>query len=509
MVKLFNLFKKENREGGYHPSAVPPKWLGIETGIGGIAAEESSVKSIASAFRCINLLSNILGCLPLSVFFEESGKRKKATQDPVYQLLHSKPNRNMTSIVFLQTMMHNLVVSGNSYAQIVRAKNGKITELIPLKPSRMRVGIGDKGQILYVFSSTNGEIKFSPEQILHIKNVSNDGILGISPISEARKVFEMSIAVEEHGFNTFANGAAPKGVLKIPSALTKEKLNNIRRAWEDTYSGARNTAKTIILDEGADWKEISMSLADAEFLQQRKYQAKDICMIFGVPPHLIGDLERATFSNIEHQDLQFLKYTLLPYIRAFEQEINSKIFGQESIYNGFFAEFNVNAFARADQKGRYDAYAVGIQWGFLTRNEARALENLDLIDGLDDPLSPLNMTTINAKSQEDARQDIKSVAFLPIFEEIIARGNTKLNNQLLNKNKNKDDLIVEHKDYLFRTLRNATIAYAWQENNGVASNQKRAEALKSLKSWIDLDYNSEVEPERLAEILINRIKEDG
>lgn len=525
-MNLLNFFfGGEVREGGYHPSAVPPKWMGLSNdAASGVNVDEKTVLGIATAYRCINILANSLACLPLHTYKSEIGKDDKQTKtklvdDPIYRLLHSKPNRMMTSLYFFQTLMGNAALLGNSYAQIVRNNAGIPVELLPLPESFVTPVLftpaDNSGQMLrYVYknNSTKEPLVLRDDQVLHIRGLSGDGLVGYSPIRVLREVFGMTHAIEKHGATVFKNGANVRGVLKHPAKLDTGIIEHLRRQWQELYSGSENAGKTVVLEEGMDWKQITMSLQDAQFLDQRKYQAGEICVAYGVPPHMVGNLDRSTFSNMEQQDLFFLRYTMLPWIKTFEQEINDKLFRGDPTK---FVEFQINGFARADQSGRYTAYSTGIQSGFLTRNEVRAWENLDPIDGLDEVLTPLNMKEgqdsepqnddtndknapenepkkpieepkAEQKTAHNGNLEPKIEAFKPIIKEILERALTREFNK---KNTLKDPVKLveahnEHCDFLNKILRNSVIAFAELVAPSQLSEQQIAD---KLAAWVQ-DY---------------------
>ena len=304
---------------------------------------------------------------------------------------------------FREIMMTSLLLYGNAYARIIR-KQGHVTELWYLKPQYMTVERDTiTGKIKYTYSDdiTNKTYVYKPNQIFHIKGLSIDGVKGLSPIAQAREAVGLSLATEEYGAKFFGNGARPGGVLEHPGILKDpEKL---RESWNQVYQGTRNSHKVAVLEEGMKYHSIGIAPEDAQFLETRKYQVNEICRIFRVPPHLVGDLERATFSNIEHQSIEFVQHTIRPWIVRWEQAIARALLSAEerTIY---FARFNVDGLLRGDYKSRMEGYAVGRQNGWLSTNDIRKLEDLPLVAtelGGDDYLVNGNMIPIRKIDKEE------------------------------------------------------------------------------------------------------------
>ena len=335
------------------------------------------------------------GCITPSTFIQKKkkGKNELAEEHPLFSCLYEIPNDEMTSFEFRETMMTSLLLYGNAYARIIR-KQGHVTELWYLKPQYMNVERDSTtGKIKYTYSDdvTNKTYVYKPNQIFHMKGLSIDGVKGLSPIAQAREAVGLSLATEEYGAKFFGNGARPGGVLEHPGILKDpEKL---RESWNQVYQGSRNSHKVAVLEEGMKYHVIGIAPEDAQFLETRKYQVNEICRIFRVPPHLVGDLERATFSNIEHQSIEFVQHTIRPWIVRWEQEIGRVLLSDEerTIY---FARFNVDGLLRGDYKSRMEGYAVGRQNGWLSINDIRSLEDMPLVPpekGGDDYLVNGNM----------------------------------------------------------------------------------------------------------------------
>lgn len=370
----------------------------------GVRVDEESSMRTSAVYACVKILAETVASLPLHLYKKgTNGKNEFADQHPLFSCLYETPNDEMTSFEFREIMMTSLLLYGNAYARIIR-KQGHVTELWYLKPQYMTVErdtITGKTKYTYSDDITNKTYVYKPNQIFHIKGLSIDGVKGLSPIAQAREAVGLSLATEEYGAKFFGNGARPGGVLEHPGILKDpEKL---RESWNQVYQGTRNSHKVAVLEEGMKYHSIGIAPEDAQFLETRKYQVNEICRIFRVPPHLVGDLERATFSNIEHQSIEFVQHTIRPWIVRWEQAIARALLSAEerTIY---FARFNVDGLLRGDYKSRMEGYAVGRQNGWLSTNDIRKLEDLPLVAtelGGDDYLVNGNMIPIRKIDKEE------------------------------------------------------------------------------------------------------------
>lgn len=367
----------------------------------GVRVDELSAMQTSAVYACVKILAETVASLPLHLYKKgKDGKNEQAEQHPLFCCLYECPNEEMTSFEFRETMMTSVLLWGNAYARIIR-KKGHVSELWYLKPQNMTVERDSvTHRIKYTYSDdiTNQTVVYRPEQVFHLKGLSLDGVKGISPIAQAREAVGLALATEEYGAKFFGNGARPGGVLEHPGILKDpEKL---RESWNKVYQGTRNSHKVAVLEEGLKYHSIGIAPEDAQFLETRKYQVNEICRIFRVPPHLVGDLERATFSNIEHQSIEFVQHTIRPWLVRWEQEISRSLL-DESERLLYFARFNVDGLLRGDYKSRMEGYAIGRQNGWLSINDIRRLEDMSLVPadkGGDDYLVNGNMTA--AKIEE-------------------------------------------------------------------------------------------------------------
>ena len=349
----------------------------------------------AAVYACVRVLAESVAQLPLVLYRRtKDGGKERATDHPLYSVLHSTPNSWQTSFEYREGQMASLGLRGNAYAYIVRAGN-IVRELIPIHPERVQIKQNSDFSITYsVRPGTGGDYKEIPtNEIHHLRGLSTNGLYGLAPISQAREAIGLSLATEEHGARLFQNGARPGGIVHRPKesgTWSEEAAKRFLQTFREAYSG-EGIHKTALLEDGMTFEVVSMTSEDAQFLQTRKYQRSEIAAVYRVPPHLIGDLEHATFSNIEQQSLEFVQYTLMPWLKRWEQAISRDLLSP-SERETYFAEFLVDGLLRGDVQSRFNAYGVAITNGWMNRNEVRVLENMNPEPGLDEFLKPLNMT---------------------------------------------------------------------------------------------------------------------
>ena len=351
----------------------------------GKAVTERSAMQMTAVYSCVRILAEAVAGLPLHLYrYKEDGGKEKALDHPLYLLLHDEPNPEMSSFVFRETLMTHLLLWGNAYAQIIRNGKGEVIALYPLMPNRMVVDRDIHGQLYYQYTRSTEEaptmkgvtVNLPPSDVLHIPGLGFDGLVGYSPIAMAKNAIGMAIACEEYGAKFFANGAAPGGVLEHPGTIKDPQ--RVRESWQSTFGGSGNSNKIAVLEEGMKYTPIGISPEQAQFLETRKFQINEIARIFRVPPHMVGDLEKSSFSNIEQQSLEFVKYTLEPWLVRWEQSIQRTLFSPEE-KKSYFAKFNVEGLLRGDYASRMTGYATARQNGWMSANDIRELENMDRI----------------------------------------------------------------------------------------------------------------------------------
>ena len=351
----------------------------------GKPVNERTAMQMTAVYAAVRILAEGVASLPLQVYRRgENGDRSKAEDLNLFYLLHDKPNPEMTSFIFREALMCHLLLFGNAYAQVLRNGRGEVAALYPLLPNKMSVERDEKGQLFYRYIRNDSEpptmegntVILMPGDVLHIPGLGFDGLVGYSPISMTKNAIGLALAAEEYGSRFFANGAAPAGVLEHPGVI--RDVSKLRESWNETFGGSRNAGKVAILEEGLHFNPISMSPQDSQLLETRQYQLTEIARIFRIPPHMLGDLSKATFSNIEEQSLEFVKYTLTPWICRWESSLTDALLSREE-QRKYEIRFNVEGLLRGDYKSRMEGYAVGINNGFMCPNDVRRLEGFDLI----------------------------------------------------------------------------------------------------------------------------------
>lgn len=350
----------------------------------GKTVTERSAMQMTAVYSCVRILAEAIAGLPLHVYrYNSDGGKEKAIDHSLYLILHDEPNPEMSSFVFRETLMTHLLLWGNAYAQIIRNSKGEVMALYPLMPNKMSVDRDENGQLYYQYLRSTDEVGgknetviLKPTDVLHIPGLGFDGLVGYSPIAMAKNAIGLAIATEEYGAKFFANGAAPSGVLEHPGTIKDPQ--RVREAWQSQFGGSQNSGKIAVLEEGMKYTPISISPEQAQFLETRKFQINEIARIFRVPPHMVGDLEKSSFSNIEQQSLEFVKYTLDPWVIRWEQSIMRTLLTPEE-KKSYFVKFNLEGLLRGDYQSRMNGYATARQNGWMSANDIRELENLDRI----------------------------------------------------------------------------------------------------------------------------------
>ena len=351
----------------------------------GKPVNERTAMQMTAVYSCVRILAEAVAGLPLNLYhYLPDGGKEKSFDHPLYRLLHDEPNPEMSSFVFRETLMTHLLLWGNAYAQIIRNGKGEIVALYPLMPNKMTVDRDKDGQLYYSYNHSSEEsptmagstVILKPSDVLHVPGLGFDGLVGYSPIAMAKNAIGMAIACEEYGAKFFANGAAPGGVLEHPGTIKDPQ--RVREAWQSQFGGSGNSNKIAVLEEGMKYTPIGISPEQAQFLETRKFQINEIARIFRVPPHMVGDLEKSSFSNIEQQSLEFVKYTLDPWVIRWEQSIMRTLLSADE-KKQYFVKFNLEGLLRGDYASRMSGYATARQNGWMSANDIRELENLDRI----------------------------------------------------------------------------------------------------------------------------------
>ena len=380
---------------------------------------ERSAMQMTAVYSCVRVLAEAVAGLPLHLYrYKEEGGKERAIDNNLYHLLHDEPNKEMSSFIFRETLMTHLLLWGNAYAQIIRNGKGEVVALYPLMPNKMQVDRDENGELYYIYTRSSEEAKtmegatvyLTPRDVLHIPGLGFDGLVGYSPIAMAKNAIGLAIATEEYGAKFFANGAAPSGVLEHPGTI--KDPSRLRENWNSTFGGSANSGKVAVLEEGMKYTPISISPEQAQFLETRKFQIDEIARIFRVPPHMVGDLEKSSFSNIEQQSLEFVKYTLDPWVIRWEQSLSRSLLNEDEKRRYFF-KFNLEGLLRGDYESRMSGYATARQNGWMSANDIRELENLDKIpaeDGgdlylINGNMLPLNKAGAYANKEKEDKTD--------------------------------------------------------------------------------------------------------
>ena len=351
----------------------------------GKRVNERSAMQTSAVYACVRVISESVASLPLHLYrYNKDGGKEKAIDHPLYHLLHDEPNPEMTAYSFFEVALTHLLLWGNSYSQIIRNGKGEVIGLYPLMPDRMTVDRDEKGHLYYEYMVSSDDaptnkgstVRLKPEDVLHVPGLSFDGLVGYSPIAMAKNAIGLGIAAEEYGSKFYANGAAPSGVLEHPGTL--KDPSKVRESWTQTFGGSANSNKVAVLEEGMKYTPISINPSEAQFLETRKFQIEEIARLYRVPLHMIGDLDHATFSNVEHLSLDFVKYSLDPWIVRWEQGLMKALLS-DSEKGQYFIKFNVDGLLRGDYASRMQGYATARQNGWMSANDIREMEDMNMI----------------------------------------------------------------------------------------------------------------------------------
>ena len=378
---LSKLFRTRDKPKDYYIGTDFRYLFGPSTS--GKNVNEFTAMQTTAVYACVRILSETLAALPLQLYRYTPGGKERVYDHPLYHILHDEPNPEMTSFIFRETLMSHLLIWGNAYAQIIRNRLGRVQGLYPLRPDKMTVCRDESGQIYYIYTKTSdenpaikpyGQVPLRKYEVLHIPGLGFDGLVGYSPIAMARNAVGMTMACEEYGASFFANGASPSGVLEHPGVLKDPA--KVRDSWNAVYQGSANAHKVAVLEEGMKYQQIGIPPEEAQFLETRKFQLNEIARLYRIPPHMIGDLEKSSFNNIEQQSMEFVKYTLDPWVIRWEQAMQKALFLPEE-KKQYFLKFNVNGLMRGDYESRMTGYSIGRQNGWLSANDIREMEDMN------------------------------------------------------------------------------------------------------------------------------------
>lgn len=368
--------------------AADPSWSAlIPNGTAaGLPVSPGNAETISTVFSCVQSIAETIGGLPLLLYRNgDSGDRARATDHPLYRVLHDAPNDRQTALEFREQLTAHVLLWGNGYAEIHSDAAGNVTALEPIHPRNVTVLRLPSGRIRYdVADPDTGRVRpLLSDEVLHLKDRTDNGIVGKSRIQVAREMLGGVLAAQEHGSATFANGARLSGVLKTPNVLDANSAERIGNSWRSQFSGSANSGKVAVLENGLEYQQLSMSMEDAQWLESRQFSVEEVCRIFRVPPVLVADLRHANFSNSVEMNRWFVTHTLRRWLTMWEEGAERALLGPIA-RSRYFIEHNVEGLLRGDSKGRAEFYGAGIKDGWLLRSEARRLENLPTIEGIDD-----------------------------------------------------------------------------------------------------------------------------
>lgn len=355
-------------------------------------------------FGCVRVLSETLAAMPIMLYRKKAGGDREVVNNlPIYDVLHNQPNGEMSPFSFKEACMISLNLGGNTVSEKIYSQNGAIMGVYPYHWSMVRIERDDGGRLVYIIKQGNEERKLARDRVFHIPGLSFDGVIGVSPIEYAANTIRLGLNFESFGNKFYQNGANASGVFTFPGKMSDDAFQRLKSDLTKNYTGMANLGRPMILEEGADFRQLTIKPADAQLIESRKFQTEDIARIYRVPLHLIQNLDKATFSNIEQQSLEFVMYTMLPWFKRWEEAINSQLLTLKDRQDGYYAEFKIDSLLRGDAKSRAEAYAAGRQWGWLSVNDIRKLENMSPIPNGDIYLTPANMYEAGQQPSEPSQ----------------------------------------------------------------------------------------------------------
>lgn len=380
---------------------------------GDISVTTETALKYSAVFACVRVLSETFASAPFMLYRKNGDEREPVTDHPLYDILHNRPNEEMAPFAFKESSMMSICLGGNAVAEKLRGSKGNLVGIYPYPHSMVVIERDPQTRRLaYRIRDGDRERALTRDQVLHIPGVSLDGVVGLSPISYAAAAIRLGLTYEEFGNRLFKNSAMPSGAFRKQGVLREEAYTRLKEQLAEKYAGLRNAGTPMLLEDDLDYKQFSINPVDAQLLESKYFQIEDICRIYRVPQHLVNKLDRSTNNNIEHQSLEFVMYTMLPYYKRVEECINAQLLSAEDRGKGIYGEFKIDGLLRGDNAARAALYANGRQWGWLSANDIRRLENMPPIEGGDRYLEPTNMTeagsnqgeTVNAKVLDEIQR---------------------------------------------------------------------------------------------------------
>jgi|SRR5690625_4580939 len=377
MKRLLNLFTRASPAG--EGDTYDTYWTRHSGSSAGVLVNPTTAEGLSAVYACVAAIAETVGSLPLHVYERTTQGRRRAREHPLYPLLHSQPNPHQTALEFRELLQRHLLLRGNGYAEIQWRADGYPEALHALHPDRVTILRTSKGYLYEVTDDHGRTRRLLPHEILHLRYHSDDGILGRSPVTVARETVGLALAERAHGAAMFQHGTRLSGIIQSPAPLTEEQAKSLRTQWGEAHAGTTNHGKTAVLHGGMEFKPISLSLEDAEWVAARQLSVEEVCRLFRVPPTMVGDLRHGNYSNTVELSRMFITHTLRRHLVEWEQAI-----AKAGLVSGdYFTEHNVEGVLRGDSKTRAEFYQRGIEDGWLLKSEVRSLENLPAIEGID------------------------------------------------------------------------------------------------------------------------------
>lgn len=387
-MRLPRLFRREQK-------SAPDVWAalidgGAQTAAGVSVSPETALRCPA-VYAAVGVIAQSVAQLPLHLYARRPDGGKERADHPLAEVLLERANDWTTAFGFRMAMQQALLLHGNAYAIVVRA-GGQVRELVQVPSASVTVEADGDGVPAYTVTAGNGARRtYDRADVLHIRLAPDprNPLVGTSPVQQCREAIALSLVLEQHGSKLFANGAKPSGVLMTDKHVTPEVLQRLRAQFDAAYSGTANAGRSMLLESGLRWAQLSMSSVDAEYTALRRYQLEEIARVYRVQAHKLGHLERSTFSNIAEQNQEFLTDCLLPHLENWQQAISMTLLSEDE-RKTLFPEFLIDDLIRADIRARFEAYSQAITNGILSPNEVRQRENLPAYEGGDEYRRPMN-----------------------------------------------------------------------------------------------------------------------
>lgn len=374
----------------------------------GITLRGDQPLTLSAVWACTRVISEALASVPAQIIERRGDSRVPVEMHPAHWLLNTSPDEEIPAVSFREALTAHALLWGNGYAEIQRQTNGMPAALHLLQAHRVRPMRTDAGELVYEYRDEDGSLAVLPSaDVFHFRGLGYDGRIGYSVVNLARQSLGLSAALEAFGAGYFGNGTHPSGVLTTDTKLDKTQIEQLREEWERVHKGARRAGKTAILGGGIKWASLTVPPEDAQFLESRRFQILEVCRWFRVPPHMLAELERATYSNVEQMQIEFVTHCLLPWARRFEAEANLKLLGRNQ-RGRLTVRLNLDGLLRGDIKTRYEAYSIGRQNGWLSANDVRRLENMNPVAGGDDYHVQVNMQPLDLM-REKAEKELENM----------------------------------------------------------------------------------------------------